>query len=75
MSKKWECYLCGNEDKFQNVPNGYLGNYHPLCHSCSNEVLENENHPHRVRLTYHSDLGDLNFIKEIPVQKDYLMKN
>ena len=75
MNEKWECYLCAIEDEFDNLPNGYLGNYHPLCLNCVNKVLEDKNHPDRFRLTYHSDLGDLKIVNDIPVQNNYLMKN
>ena len=75
MNDKWECYLCGKEDEFDKLPDGYLGNYHPLCLCCVNKILENQNHPDRFRLTYHSDLGDLKIIKDIPVQNDYLIGN
>ena len=75
MNEKWECYLCGLEDDFEHFPHGYLGNNHPLCSNCANEVLENNNHPDKFRLTFHSDLGDLSLIKAIPVQSEYLKKN
>jgi len=75
MNNKWECYLCGAEDEFDNLPDGYLGNYHPLCLGCVNQILKNKNHPDRLRLTYHSELGDLKIIKGIPVQTNYLMRN
>lgn len=75
MNEKWECYLCGKEDKFHNLPNGYLGNYHPLCLNCANEVLESKTHSDKFRLTYHSGLGDLQIVKSIPVQNIYLTKN
>ena len=75
MNNKWECYLCGKEDDFDILPDGYLANYHPLCICCVNQILENKNHRDRFRLTYHSKLGDLKIIKDIPVQNNYLMKN
>lgn len=75
MNEKWECYLCAREDKFDSLPNGYLGNYHPLCFNCANIVLGDKNHPDRFRLTYHSDFGDLKIVNNIPVQDSYLKKN
>ncbi len=75
MKEKWECHLCGKENDFDSFPNGYLGNYHPLCLKCANEVLKNDNHPDKFRLTFHSDLGDINIIKSIPVQNGYMRRN
>ena len=37
--EKWECYVCGKESFLQLIPGGWLGNYHPLCDSCSDSVF------------------------------------
>jgi len=62
MNEKWECYLCGKEDIFDHPASGFLGNYHPLCLNCANNVFYCENHIDRFRLTYHSEYGDLRFV-------------
>ncbi len=62
MNKHWECYLCGEEDIFDNPASGFLGNYHPLCLNCANSVFHCTNHTDRFRLTYHSAYGDLKFV-------------
>lgn len=56
---RWECFLCCKEDEFDNLPSGYLANYHPLCEKCADNVLFEENHRDRFRLTYHKDIGDI----------------
>jgi hypothetical protein len=61
MNEKWECYLCGKEDKFNNLPDGYLGNYHPLCLTCANDIYYDNDNEDRFRLTYHIEFGDLLF--------------
>lgn len=55
----WECHLCANEFDFERLPSGYLGNSHPLCEKCSDEVIENEHSRHFNRLTFHYKFGDL----------------
>lgn len=57
--QQWECYLCGKEDEFENMPAGYLANYHPLCRQCANAVWDNDYRSERHRLTYHQDVGDI----------------
>ena len=64
MNKHWECHLCGEEDDFDNPASGFLGNYHPLCLNCANNVFHCENHPDKFRLTYHSGYGDLKFVNK-----------
>ncbi len=66
--EKWECFLCAREEKFSALPNGYLSNCHPLCMQCANEVLLDEAHTQRFRLTYHHNIGDLSIMSTIPVQ-------
>lgn len=63
MNDQWECYLCGLEDDFDNEPSGYLGNYHPICLRCANDVYYSGNHEDRFRLTYHGEFGDLMFFE------------
>lgn len=75
MNDKWECYLCSQQEDFNNPADGYLANYHPLCLKCADQILDDENHPDKFRLTYHSALGELKILKGIPVQFDYLRKN
>ncbi len=59
-NEKWECYLCCNEEDFEILPHGYLGNYHPLCHVCAYLVLMNNKHKDHFRLTYHTEIGEIN---------------
>jgi len=59
MNKKWECHLCCKESKFQKLPAGYLGNYHPLCKNCADEILSDKSHEQRNRLTFHYSVGDI----------------
>lgn len=59
VNEKWECHLCAKEDNFENLPFGYLGNYHPLCKRCANIVLVEEGNIHHCRLTYHKNIGDI----------------
>lgn len=62
MNENWECYLCGEEDIFDNPASGFLGNYHPLCLNCANNIFYCTNHTDRFRLTYHLGYGDLKFV-------------
>jgi len=64
MNDQWECYLCSLEDDFDNEPSGYLGNYHPICLNCANDVYYNDDHEDRFRLTYHEEFGDLMFFEK-----------
>jgi len=56
---KWWCHICGKEDDFENLPFGYLGNFHPLCEGCADDVLFNKDHQDHQRLTYHKAVGDI----------------
>jgi len=75
MNVKWECFLCGNEEYFEILPKGYLSNSHPLCSKCANLVLQDINHKHRFRLTYHMDLGDIKLASNIPISTGNYTKN
>ena len=75
MKKKWECFLCCKEKDFKTLPYGYLSNSHPLCKACANSVLENENHKHRSRISYHKAIGDISMVADIPIQIGYTNKN
>jgi hypothetical protein len=75
INNKWECFLCGKEDSFEIAPYGYLSNSHPLCIACADEVLKNENHKHRFRLTYHKTIGDIIIASNIPIYEQYSNKN
>jgi len=55
----WPCFFCGYEDDFDHLPGGYLGNNHPICCRCADQLLEDPNSRHYYRLTYHYQLGDL----------------
>lgn len=55
----WECHLCSREFKYEKLPSGYLGNYHPICRICSDLILFDNNSIHQNRLTYHYQYGDL----------------
>jgi hypothetical protein len=59
INDKWECHICAKEDDFENLPFGYLGNYHPLCEKCADTVLFDEENKHHFRLTYHKEIGDI----------------
>jgi hypothetical protein len=59
VNDQWECFLCCKEDDFDVLPFGYLGNSHPLCAKCADNVLYNKRHPQRFRLTYHKFIGDI----------------
>jgi hypothetical protein len=74
-NEKWECYLCAIEEKFSIFPDGYIANSHSLCGKCADEVLYNEDHEDRVRLTYHSSIGDLKMVANIPIQENFAKKN
>ena len=74
-NEKWECYLCAAEENFSISPNGYLANYHPLCNKCADEILYNEHHADRFRLSYHSNIGDIKMVSNIPVEEGYLKMN
>ena len=67
----WECYSCGTENEFKNNPTAYLGNYHPLCKNCADNVLYNEKNKNHFRLTYHKTIGDLKMIGNVPVENGY----
>jgi hypothetical protein len=58
-NEKWECYLCCNEENFETLPHGYLGNYHPLCCVCAYSVIMNKKHKDYFRLTYYIEIGDI----------------
>jgi len=58
----WECWLCGKDEGFENLPSGYLINLHPLCEECADEVLIDEEHRQHARLSYHKDVGDILFL-------------
>jgi hypothetical protein len=75
MNEYWECHVCGKEAEFELLPSGYLGNYHPLCSNCADDILNNPNHKHRSRLTYHKDYGDIEFVKNIIVPKNHFNLN
>jgi hypothetical protein len=75
INDKWECYLCASEEIFDVLPSGYLANYHPLCFSCANEVLEDPDHEDRFRMTYHIDIGDFQMISNIPVKLERSVLN
>jgi ribosomal protein L37E len=62
INEKWECHLCGFEKDFEILPSGYLGNYHPLCERCADEIFNDETNTHHLRLTYHECVGDINFV-------------
>ena len=32
---KWECYLCGREDDYEQPAYGWIGDCHMLCRSCA----------------------------------------
>ncbi len=75
MNECWECFLCSDEENFNILPSAYLSNSHPLCKKCSDVILNDENHKQRFRLTYHSKIGDLKMISNIPVQDSYQKLN
>ena len=58
--EKWECYLCGQEDKLSQPAYGWLGNYQMLCRVCADFVLFNSNNKFHYAMTYHYAVGDIN---------------
>ena len=66
----WECYLCANEYDFEDLPHGYLGNFHPLCKSCTNKVFRNQEHNDYYRLTYNKKVGDLVLLGGVLLPRD-----
>lgn len=75
MNEKWECYLCAREEDSETIPSGWLANYHPLCNNCANEVLKDENHDDRFRLTYHEEIGNLKMVSNVPVSLEKYLRN
>jgi hypothetical protein len=71
IDETWECYLCSADYNFEDNPKGYIANYHPLCINCADNLLNNENNQHRLRLTYHYRIGDIMMIGNIPVENSY----
>lgn len=75
INENWECFLCTKEFNFEILPKAYISNSHPLCEICADSVLEDQNHKHRFRLTYHSKTGDIEMVANIPVQGGYSKLN
>jgi hypothetical protein len=75
INENWECFLCTKENKFETLPTGYLSNWHPLCQTCADIVLNEERHMHRFRLTYHNKIGDIKLLANIPVHDGYTTLN
>lgn len=63
INDSWECFKCGNEFKFQEVPSGYISNYHPLCKVCVDKVCKSNNSFNISRLTFHYQYGDIKVIR------------
>jgi hypothetical protein len=57
-NEKWECYMCGKEYVLEFIPGGWLGNYHPLCDSCSDSVLSDNTSQFYKAMTFHYSTGD-----------------
>lgn len=57
--EKWECYLCGKDYEFELSPGGWLGNYHPLCDSCSDSVYFDPLSKFHGVMTFHYSVDDL----------------
>lgn len=75
INENWECFLCAKEYSFELLPTGYLSNSHPLCQKCADIVLNEEKHKHRLRLSYHRQIGDIKLVANIPVQNGYITLN
>lgn len=75
IDENWECFLCATDLSNKTIPTGYLSNSHPLCKCCADDVLNNTNHKHRFRLSYHNQIGDLKIIASVPVERGYLKNN
>lgn len=75
INEKWECFLCSKEEDFETLPYGYISNSHPLCITCANAVLIEENHKQRFRLTYHKTIGDIIIVSNIPISVEFANKN
>lgn len=74
MNEKWECFLCGMESLNDTLVSGYIGNYHPVCKSCTDSCLASDN-IYSKRLTYHYKLGEIKFINSIPYSNNYFNQN
>ncbi len=59
LMESWECFVCGDEYDFEILHGGYLGNYHPLCDKCANEIISDNNSQFYHQLTHHYKKGDL----------------
>lgn len=57
--EKWECYMCGKEYVLQFIPGGWLGNYHPLCDSCSDSVFFDATSKFNNAMTFHYSIGEI----------------
>lgn len=58
MNNQWECFLCGKESILELIPGGWLGNYHPLCDSCSDFVYFDNTSKFYNTMTFHYSIGD-----------------
>ncbi|KAB2835579.1 MAG: hypothetical protein F9K48_03955 [Candidatus Brocadia sp.] len=56
--EKWECYMCGKENVLQLISGGWLGNYHPLCDSCTDSVFFDGTSKFHSAMTFHYAVGD-----------------
>jgi hypothetical protein len=71
----WECFLCAAELHPNILPSAYLSNYHSLCSNCAKNVISDTRSPHRSRITYYEDMGDIKMISDIPVRHGYSTQN
>ncbi|MDR2194094.1 MAG: hypothetical protein LBP19_06470 [Treponema sp.] len=55
--EKRECYLCGNEDDFDDPPYGWIRDVHPLCKYCADKVLKDTGNKFHASLSYHYKVG------------------
>lgn len=56
---KWECYLCGWEDDFDQPAYGWLGDCHMLCLECADSVYIDSGSKYHQALTYHYEVGEI----------------
>jgi hypothetical protein len=53
LKEQWECFICGKEFNVEDVPGGWLGNYHPLCDSCADSIYFDSKDKFHEALTFH----------------------
>jgi hypothetical protein len=55
----WECWNCAEDQLSDCIPLGWLGNSHPLCKRCADNIFKNTENTSRNRLTYYYLVGEI----------------